>query len=212
MKLNSNTAFNLLGIAFMVILIGALMLAGWAGLSKAGIIVTGVVVALIGDFAAIMLLLKYSKEQNEVTDGFNINEVRVQRTAVGTSVEILVGLLVALSWALTARNGLFTDIDGNFSYKTLFRMICATVVILFVLWDTYYPGDISSVGKLTNLKQVKLAITRNRLFAVLLAVGMLFLASPALHDHTRIALVLVAMLVVVFVTFSILISKARDQR
>ena len=56
MKLNSHTAFNLLGIVCMIVFIGALMLAAWAGLSKAGIIITGVVAMMIGDFAAIIVV------------------------------------------------------------------------------------------------------------------------------------------------------------
>jgi len=62
MKLNSNTAFNLLGIICMIVIIGALMLAAWAGLSTAGIIITGVVLAMIGNFAGMILLAKYSSE------------------------------------------------------------------------------------------------------------------------------------------------------
>ena len=69
MKLSSNSAFNLLGVVCMVVLIGALMLAGWAGLSTTGIIVTGIVVAAIGNFVAIILLAKYNSEREEPADG-----------------------------------------------------------------------------------------------------------------------------------------------
>ena len=89
MKLNSNKAFNLLGIVCMVVLIGALMLAGWAGLSMTGIIVTGIVVAAIGNFVAIILLTKYSSEREEPADGFHLDEVRVPRTALSTGIEII---------------------------------------------------------------------------------------------------------------------------
>ena len=88
MKLNSNTAFNLLGIVVMLVLIGALMLAAWAGLSTAGIIITGLVVAMIGNFAAIILLAKYSSEQETPIDGFNVDEVKVARTAFSTAIEV----------------------------------------------------------------------------------------------------------------------------
>ena len=103
MKLNSNSAFNLLGIVCMVVLIGALMLAGWAGLSTTGIIVTGVVVAAIGNFVAIILLAKYSSEQNEPADGFHLDEVKEPRTALSTGIEIITGVLVAIRTASLPR-------------------------------------------------------------------------------------------------------------
>ena len=209
MKLNSNSAFNLLGIVFMVVLIGALMLAAWAGLSKAGIIITGVVIAMIGNFAAIMLLAKYRNERREATNGFNIDEGRMPRTALSTSIEILVGVLVALAWAMTVKNGLLTSDDGSFSFKMLFSLFVFTCTIAFMLWDTYTPGDMNNVGMLTNIKQVKLAVIMYRLLAVLMAVGMLIYTFPALHQHEWILIVTVLIGVVVFVAFRILIRKAK---
>ncbi len=209
MKLNSHTAFNLLGIVCMIVFIGALMLAAWAGLSKAGIIITGVVAMMIGDFAAIMLLAKYRNERREATNGFNIDEVRMPRTALSTSIEILVGVLVALAWAMTVKNGLFTSDDGSFSFKMLFSLFIFTCAIAFMLWDTYTPGDMNNVGMLTNIKQVKLAVIMYRLLAVLMAVGMLIYTFPALHQHEWILIVTVLIGVVVFVAFRILIRKAK---
>lgn len=210
MKLNSHTAFNLLGIVCMIVFIGALMLAAWAGLSKAGIIITGVVAVMIGDFAAIMLLAKYRNERRKATNGFNIDEVRMPRTALSTSVEILVGVLVALSWAMTVKNGLFTSDDGSFSFKMLFSLFVFTCTIIFMLWDTYTPGDIEHVGKLTNLKQVSLAILMKRSIALLLAVFMLLSSFPALRPLNWIWIVLIVMVAVVFITFRILIRRARN--
>ena len=210
MKLNSHTAFNLLGIVCMIVFIGALMLAAWAGLSKAGIISTGVVAMMIGDFAAIMLLAKYRNERREATNGFNIDEVRMPRTAFSTSIEILVGVLVALAWAMTVKNGLFTSDDGSFSFKMLFSLLVFTCTIIFMLWDTYTPGDMEHVGKLTNLKQVSLAILMKRSIALLLAVFMLLSSFPALRPQNWIWIVLIVMVAVVFITFRILIRRARN--
>lgn len=209
MKLNSHTAFNLLGIVCMIVFIGALMLAAWAGLSKAGIIITGVVAMMIGDIAAIMLLAKYRNEQREATNGFNIDEVRMPRTALSTSIEILVGVLVALAWAMTVKNGLFTSDDGSFSFKMLFSLFVFTCAIIFMLWDTYTPGDMEHVGKLTNLKQVSLAVLMKRSIALLLAVFMLISSFPALRPQNWIWIVLIVMVAVVFITFRILIRRAR---
>ena len=210
MKLNSHTAFNLLGIVCMIVFIGALMLAAWAGLSKAGIIITGVVAMMIGDFAAIMLLAKYRNERREATNGFNIDEVRMPRTAFSTSIEILVGVLVALAWAMTVKNGLFTSDDGSFSFKMLFSLLVFTCTIIFMLWDTYTPGDMEHVGKLTNLKQVSLAILMKRSIALLLAVFMLLSSFPTLRPQNWIWIVLIVMVAVVFITFRILIRRARN--
>ncbi|MBQ3362635.1 MAG: hypothetical protein IJG42_01605 [Muribaculaceae bacterium] len=209
MKLNSNRAFNLLGVAFMIILIGALMLAAWAGVSKAGIIATAAVVAIIGDFAAIMLLFKYSNEKREVINGFNLDEVRMHRTVLGTSIEVITGVLVALAWALSVKNGLFTEGDGSFSFETLLGMILFTAAIIFTFWDTYTPGDMNNVGKLTNLKQVSLAVHMNRLIALLLTVGMLLSSFPSLRPRNWIWITLATILAVVFIVFRILIRRAK---
>ena len=209
MKLNSNRAFNLLGVTFMIILIGALMLAAWAGVSKAGIIATAAVVAIIGDFAAIMLLFKYSNEKREVINGFNLDEVRMHRTVLGTSIEVITGVLVALAWALSVKNGLFTEGDGSFSFETLLGMILFTAAIIFTFWDTYTPGDMNNVGKLTNLKQVSLAVHMNRLIALLLTVGMLLSSFPSLRPRNWIWITLATILAVVFIVFRILIRRAK---
>lgn len=210
MKLNSNTAFNLLGIICMIVIIGALMLAAWAGLSTAGIIITGVVLAMIGNFAGMILLAKYSSEREEPLDGFNVDDVRVQRTAFSTSIEILVGVLTALGWAMAVKNGLFTEDDGSFSFKTLFNLFFFTSTIAFMLWDTYTPGDINNAGILTNPKQVSLAVLMNRLIAVLMAVGLLLYSSvTTLHQRDLFLIVLFTIGIVVFVTFRTLIRRAK---
>jgi hypothetical protein len=209
MKLNSNSAFNLLGVAFMIILIGALMLAAWAGLSTAGIIATAAIVAIIGDFAAIMLLFKYSHEKREANDGFNLDEVRMHRTALGTTIEVITGALVALAWALSMKNGLLLADDGGFSFKALLSLLMTTGLIIFMHWDTYTPGDMNHVGKLTNLKQVTLARLMYRSLAILIAVGMLLSSFPALRPHNWIWITLATILAVVFIIFRILIRRAK---
>ena len=210
MKLNSNTAFILLGVICMVVLIGALMLAAWAGLSTAGIIITGVVIAMIGSYAGIILLAKYSSEQDNPIDDFNIDEVKVARTAFSTGIEVLVGVLVALGWAMSVKNGLFTEDDGSFSFETLLTLLIFTGTIIFMLWDTYTPGNLNNAGMLTNFKQVSLAILMTRLIAVLMAAGILIYSFPALHHQNWIWIVLVVIIAVVFIAFRILIRRARN--
>jgi len=209
MKLNSNQAFNLLGFISLIAIFGAMIVAAWAGLSTAGIIITGVVVAMIGNFAGMILLARYSSEQNAPIDGFNIDEVKVARTALSTGIEILVGFLTALAWVMAVKNGLFTEEDGSFNFRTLFSLLVFTCGIIFMLWDTYNPGDMNNVGKLTNIKQAKLAIIMNRLLAMLMAVGILIYSFPALHHQNWIWIVLVTIGVVVFVAFRILIHRAK---
>ena len=210
MKINTDNAFNLLGIVFVVVLIGALMLAGAAGLSMTGIIITGVVVAAIGHFVAIILQAKYSSEQNEPADVFHLDEVKVPRTALDTGIEVLTGVLVAAAWAVSARNGLFTANDGGFSFRTLFKLLMITSFIFFMHWDTYTPSEMYHVGKLTNLKQVALARLMYRSIAILIAVGMLFSSFPTLHGLLWLWIVLAAIMVIIFLSFRILIRKARD--
>ena len=100
MKLNSNSAFNLLGIVCLIAIFGAMIVAAWAGASTAGIIITGVVVTMIGNFVGMILLAKYSSEQKEPIDGFNVDDVKVARTALSTGIEILIGFLTALAWVM----------------------------------------------------------------------------------------------------------------
>ncbi len=210
MKLNSNKAFNLLGIVCMVVLIGALMLAGWAGLSMTGIIVTGVVVAVIGNLVAIILLAKYNSEREEPADGFHLDEMKVPRTALSTGIEIITGVLVAMAWAVSAKNGVFTEADGSFNFNMLFSMLFFTCAIIFMLCDTYSPDDINNAGILTNLKQVKLAVYMNRLFAVLFATVMLVFSFPAIRQQNWIIIGLAAILLLAYCAFRILIRRARD--
>jgi len=209
MKLNSNQAFNLLGFISLIAIFGAMIVAAWAGLSTAGIIITGVVVAMIGNFAGMILLARYSSEQNAPIDSFNIDEVKVARTALSTGIEILVGFLTALACVMAVKNGLFTEEDGSFNCRTLFSLLVFSCGIIFMLWDTYNPGDMNNVGKLTNIKQAKLAIIMNRLLAMLMAVGILIYSFPALHHQNWIWIVLVTIGVVVFVAFRILIHRAK---
>ena len=210
MKLNSNQAFNLLGIICIIAVFGAMIVADWAGLSTVGIIITGVVVAMIGNFVGMILLAKYSSEQKEPIDGFNVDDVKVARTALSTGIEILVGFLTALAWVMAVKNGLLTEEDGSFSFDTLLGLFLFTGSIAFILWDTYTPGNMNNAGMLTNFKQVKLAVIMNRLLAVLMAVGMLIYSFPALHQHEWILIALVAIGLVVFFAFRIFIRRARD--
>ena len=210
MKLNSNQAFNLLGIICIIAVFGAMIVASWAGSSTAGIIITGVVVAMIGNFVGMILLAKYSSEQKEPIDGFNVDDVKVARTALSTGIEILIGFLTALAWVMAVKNGLLTEEDGSFSFDTLLGLFLFTGSIAFILWDTYTPGNMNNAGMLTNFKQVKLAVIMNRLLAVLMAVGMLIYSFPALHQHEWILIALVAIGLVVFFAFRIFIRRARD--
>ena len=209
MKLNSNQAFNLLGIICLIAIFGAMIVAAWAGLSTAGIIITGVVVAMIGNFVGMILLAKYSSEQDDPIDGFNVDEVKVARTALSTGIEILVGVLTALAWVMGVKNGLFTEEDGSFDFEKLLGLFVLTGTIAFMLWETYTPGNMNNAGMLTNIKQVKLAVLMNRLLAVLMAAGMLIYSFPALHHQNWIWIVLVTIGVVVFVAGRILIRRAK---
>ena len=164
---------------------------------------------MIGNFAGMILLAKYSSEQDEPIDGFNVDEVKVARTALGTGIEILVGALTALAWVMAVKNGLFTEEDGSFGFEKLLGLFLFTGTIAFMLWETYTPGNLNNVGMLTNIKQVKLAVLMNRLLAVLMVAGMLIYTVPAFHQHDWILIVLAVIGVVVFVAGRILIRRAK---
>jgi len=150
-----------------------------------------------------------SNEQKKAIDGFNINEVKVPRTTLGTLIEVLVGVLVIITWVLTAINGHFTEDDGSFSSREFSKLFSLTLIIITLFTAIYRPYNMKEFGKLTNLKQVKLAISMYRLFAILLAVIML-LYSVLRFNASWLWIVLVGMLILVFLIFFILIRRARD--
>ena len=157
----------------------------------------------------------YSSEKNENAGDFDIDKVKMPRTALGTLTEILIGALVVIAWVMSAINGRFAEDDGSLNIGTLFVLFPCTIGTLKLIWDTYKPGNMRDVGQLTNLKQAKLAVLLYRMFALMLGIIMLLYAFPSISKSIDPLWVLVgylAILAILFFTFRTLIRRAGDQQ
>ena len=157
----------------------------------------------------------YSSEKNENAGDFDIDKVKMPRTALDTLTEILIGALVVIAWVMAAINGRFTEDDGSFNIGTLFVLLTCTIGTVKLIWNTYKPGNMSDVGQLTNLKQAKLAVLLYRMFALMLGIIMLLYAFPGISKSIDPLWVLVgylAILAILFFTFRTLIRRAGDQQ
>jgi len=176
-------------------------------------IIGAALVITIATYRLLIYNARSSSEDNEqcaTVGDFNIDEVKLPRTAMSTLVEVIIGLLVVTAWALTWKNGLFTEDDGSLRLDVLFSMLIFTCLIIKMIWNTHRPGNIRDMGRLTNLKQVKLAVGTYRLIAALCAVGMLISSFPALRQQVWIFILLIAILAVAIITYRILTSRARS--
>ena len=157
----------------------------------------------------------YSSEKNENAGDFDIDKVKMPRTALGTLTEILIGALVVIAWVMSAINGRFAEDDGSLNIGTLFVLLPCTIGTLKLIWDTYKPGNMRDVGQLTNLKQAKLAVLLYRMFALMLGIIMLLYAFPSISKSIDPLWVLVgylAILAILFFIFRTLIRRAGDQQ
>lgn len=148
-------------------------------------------------------------EHNEAFDGFDIDEATVPRTAMGTAIEVISGILAISAWVISAINGLFTENDGSFSLSVFFNLLTFTCFVIIFLKDAYRPRNIQGVGNLTNLKQVKLAIGMYRLCALVTAVTILLSSFPRV-DLLWLYLGMAAILTILVITFRILIHRAKE--
>ena len=157
----------------------------------------------------------YSSEKNENAGDFDIDKVKMPRTALDTLTVILIGAFVVIAWVISAINGRFTEDDGSFNIGALFVLLSCTIGTLKLIWDTYKLGNMRDVGQLTNLKQSKLAILRYRMFALMLGIIMLLYAFPSISKSIDPLWVLagyLAILAILFFTFRTLIRRAGDQQ
>ena len=156
--------------------------------------------------------IKLSDTHNETTDGFDIDEVKVHRTALDTAIEVLTGVLIVSAWVVAAINGLFTEDDGIFCVRELFHLLTFTVCSILMLRSAHRPLDMEKDVRvtMTNLKQVKLAATLHRLAAVLIALVMLFSSFPRFHGSSWPWIGMFAIALILLITFRILIRRARD--
>lgn len=157
--------------------------------------------------------IKQSDVHNEATDSFDIDEVKMPRTALGTLTEILIGTLVVLAWVVSVINGRFTDKYGSFNVGTLFILLPITIAIIKFIWNTYRPGKMRDMGQLTNLKQAKLAVWLYRTYAIIVAIFLLLYSFPNITESIDPLWVLIGFFAtssIVYLIFRTLIRRTRD--
>ena len=187
-----------------------------------------VAAVLLVTFAIFRYLIEKARSNSKGTkqetamDGSDIDHVKVPNTAMGISIEVLVGVLVVLAWVLGAINGIFADDDyyasflnpdmQTYNFERRGFMFFFTIVIFVMLWYTHRPDKLiekDKWSKVTNLKQVKLVIGSLRVIAIILAIFVLLMAFPSIN----LIRLMVAMGVVTFIggfITIILINRARD--
>ena len=160
-------------------------------------------------------------KQDAAVDSFDIDHVKLPRTILGTSIEVLVVVLIVLAWVLAAINGIFADDDiyASFlnpdqTYNSDRRewMFILTIFILVTLWQTYRPSRIIEKNKwpkVTNLKQVKLIIGSFRVLALILAIFMILFSFQS-FDFLWLLIGLSAVTFIGGIITIILIRRARD--
>lgn len=151
----------------------------------------------------------------------DIEHVKVPNTAMGISIEVLVGVLVVLAWVLGAINGIFAEGDyyGNIlnpdmqtdNFDRRLYMLFFTIVIFLTLWDTHRPDKIieDKWPKVTNPKQVKLVIGSFRVLAIILAIFVLLMAFPS-FNMAKLMVVMGLVTLIGGVITIILVHRARN--
>lgn len=161
-------------------------------------------------------------KQEATMDGSDIDHVKVPNTAMGISIEVLVGVLVVLAWVMAAINGIFVEDDYYASFLNpemqtynsdrRLNMFFFTIAIFVMLWYTHRPDKIIEKDKwpnVTNLKQVKLVIGSLRVDAIIVAIFVLLMAFPSLN-LMKLMVVMGAVMFIGGVITIILIRRARD--
>ena len=160
-------------------------------------------------------------KQDAAVDSFDIDHVKLPRTILGTSIEVLVVVLIVLAWVLAAINGIFADDDIYASYLNPDQtynsdrrewMFILTIIIFVTLWLAHRPDKIIEKDKwpkVTNLKQVKLIIGSFRVLALILAIFMILFSFQS-FDFLWLLIGLSAVTFIGGIITIILIRRARD--
>ena len=160
-------------------------------------------------------------EQNK----FDIKKVKVHRTTSGTVLEMPFILIAVIVWGLIiwmvhqAPDIVPTHFDGSGNpnaYGSPVRVtipcIIITIAAIICMVVSYFPRHINMPVKITNIRQVELAITSIRVVGITmlllaLAVAYMMLGMSLPSPFPVIAVVVLFILEIII--FSILIHKAK---
>lgn len=208
--LNRKCALIVLGIVEAIVLISLFVLLEMGKMSNVTFILTLFTILSLSLAVLVFILYKYPVTTFVRQDGFDPDSVNVSRTREGTIFEAVTGLLVAAAWIIALATRSFIGEDGGILYRYIFNVILTTCWIVFFLVDVYTPSEIHGVGRITNARQVSLAVRMYRIQAVLFALALVTLNTPALPFKVQIGFGEMAIIIGVFIVFYILIRKAKD--
>ena len=206
--LNRKHALWALAILEAIVIIPLCVLQGMGKMSGLTFVLALFTILFLSLAAVVLILYKYPITTFIPKAGFDPDSVHVGRTREGTVFEIITGTLIAAAWAIALVSRHFIGDSGEILYREIFEMVMLTSCIAFLLIDVYTPSFLFLAGKLTNAKQVGLAVRMDRILALIIAVFLVLYVTPALH-YNWLAVCIFALLIVIVIVFRILISKAR---
>lgn len=205
--LNRKSAFSVFAVVETIITLLLIVFWGMGKLSHLTFVLSLFTILFLSLVAVVFILYKYPATTAE-KGGFDPDKVHVGRTREGTIYEVITGLIIAAAWIIALATQFFIGEDGGILYKEFFYMLLFTLMIVVTLIDMYTPRDLHLAGKLTNAKQVALAVRMNRILALLIALLLVSCVIPQWHNNWF-AICWLALAFGVFIVFRILIHKAK---
>ena len=209
--INRKGALNVLAIVEAIVLIPLFALSGMGKMSNAAFITTLFTILFLTVAAVVFILYKFPVTTTEKKDKFDPDLIKVGRTRGRTIIEILTGIIVVVAWIIALATRCFIGEDGGILYRNIFEMIFLTLFILFFTFGIFEPSDYYLAGKLTNVKQVSLAMLMYRVLALFGAFLLLADVIPALHKNWVI-LCWIAVVIISNIVFRTLIHRAKQAK
>ena len=203
--LNRKSAFNLFAIVEAIIMLPLIVFWGMGKMSNITFVLSLFTMLFLTLAAVVFILYKYPAEK---ADDFDPDSVEVSRSHGRTIIEAITAIIVVAAWVIALVTHFFIGEDGGILYREIFYQIMLTTFIVFILINVESPSTYHLAGKLTNAKQVGLAVLMYRILALLCAVWLLIAVIPALHINWFILCWLVLVLGT-FIVFRILLYKAK---
>ena len=203
--LNRKSAFNVFAIVEAIIMLPLIVFWGMGKMSNITFVLSLFTMLFLTLAAVVFILYKYPAEK---ADEFDPDLVEVSRSRGRTIIEAITAIIVVAAWVIALVTHFFIGEDGGILYREIFYQIMLTTFIVFILINVESPSTYHLAGKLTNAKQVGLAVLMYRILALLCAVWLLIAVIPALHINWFILCWLVLVLGT-FIVFRILLYKAK---
>ena len=147
----------------------------------------------------------------ENKEKFNIEQVKVGRTREGTTMEVLAGLLLAVTWIIRLTKHQSASATGE---GLLAKCIVFSIIVVVLLVASYFPKFFSNSHELSNMRQVLLTVRMIRVLAIEFALTVLFmvisggLISPQ-YDCSWVFNIIIVVILLTAILFTILIHRAK---